>query len=204
MRGCATGCMPPCGRGEAGAAFGGGFRGAAFGGGIPRFGTGVVRGNGGNVVRGKPMSWSRGVLPVLFAVSGLAGCAEESGGMRDGVDRIEISTGTPFTRKIVFTIRADDRVDLRSWGGAAETLERSDRLEPGTFERISAILATEGPVAAAGLPQDGAICMDYGQDRIIADPAIGRFSEIETACPHQPLLDLIGRLLAEVEGGRIE
>ncbi|MCC5976293.1 MAG: hypothetical protein JJT81_19910 [Rubellimicrobium sp.] len=146
----------------------------------------------------------RGVLflPVFWLISA---CAPDFAGSAGAVPAgavpvIELSQGTPFSGMVVISYRADEVWTMRRFGGGLnEATEARGVLAPGTFGRLAAILAAEGPAVLAGLPQDGAICMDYGEDRIRAMPQVGPISEISAVCPHQPLLDLKARLLAEAD-----
>jgi hypothetical protein len=117
-------------------------------------------------------------------------------------DVARISFGNPGSivgGGTVVTVTADDRVVVQPHGSARPNAELAPRHIPGSFGRVAAVLADEGPAVRAAIEMTAPACPDYGVDSVMAEPPVGGVGIISAGCPEErltALIDNLGRALA--------
>lgn len=142
------------------------------------------------------MAMSRGAL---LAGLLLAACVPVSGVDLPpaGTAVITISQGGPFNGGNELSVYQTDVARSVSYGPFdQDRRETVTELAPGTYDRLAAMLAVEGPRARAQRAEDGQSCVDYGADVIDAKPPVGGFSGISSGCPDPVVTALIQRAYA--------
>jgi hypothetical protein len=129
----------------------------------------------------------------LTIVLALAACVDAGGGSLavppEGTPHVEIYGGGGFAGWDVTRVYAGDVLVAEHAGPGGENLSRSVRQgEPGTYDRVRALVLREGPKVARRLPRQREDCMDYGADSVALVPAEGGFDRLSRTCPDQTLL----------------
>ena len=127
----------------------------------------------------------------------LSGCV---GGMRippEGTAFIEVYSGNgTFSGFAQKTVYSDDTVVVAFSGEGGRGQRRTvTQAPPGLYDKVVALVAAEGPSVRVTAPGDAHLCLDYGEDRVTAQPAIGGFSSISASCPEPAMTDFATRVL---------
>lgn len=142
----------------------------------------------------------RGLLAVV-AMAGalLAGCTPAPGGPDlppAGTASITISQGGPFNGGNSVTVYRTDVAHSVIYGpNGSDREERVTDLAPGTYDRLAAMLAKDGPDVLRRMKREPA-CPDYGSDAIRAEPPVGGFSAVVAGCPEDRVTALIQKAYA--------
>jgi hypothetical protein len=102
--------------------------------------------------------------------------------------------GTPFIQTysgnggfggfVQKTVYADDTIVIESSGeGGRDQRTAVVAGYPGVFVAVRDIVQAQGPVVRVDAPGQDHLCLDYGEDRVTAQPAVGRFTQISASCP---------------------
>ncbi len=127
----------------------------------------------------------------------LSGCVEALQVPPEGTPFIAVYSGNGvFSGFVEKTVYADDRVAIVSSEAGGKNQNRTiAQGRPGLFADVAALVAAEAPRVRIIAPGDDHLCLDYGQDRVTANPPIAGMATISASCPEPAMLAFTQRVL---------
>jgi hypothetical protein len=133
----------------------------------------------------------------VFSMMLLAGCMAIAQVPAEGTPFIEVYSGngafSGFLRKAVY---ADDTVVTQSSDAGGQNQKTTVvQGRPGLFSAVRALVAAEGPAVRVTATAAEQLCLDYGQDSVTAQPAVGAFNSVAASCPEPAMQAFYRRVL---------
>lgn len=121
----------------------------------------------------------------VFSMMLLAGCLAITQVPAEGTPFVEVYSGNgAFSGFVQKTVYADDTiVTASSEEGGRNQKTTVVQGRPGVFAAVSALVAAQGPGVRVTAKGEDNTCLDYGQDRVTAQPAVGGFASVSASCP---------------------
>lgn len=121
----------------------------------------------------------------MVAVVWLAGSVGRAQVPPDGMPFIQTSSGNGvfggFVQRSVYADHSFVTQSAQAGGRNPKTIFAQGR--PGLFLRLRDLVIAEGPGVRVTATGAANLCMDYGQDWVTAQPAVGEFTSVSASCP---------------------
>jgi hypothetical protein len=130
----------------------------------------------------------------------LCGCVAAGAVPPEGTPFVRVYTGNGgFSGYVERTVYADDTIVTSSAGpGGKDQKTKVEKGAVGVFLAVQKVVADEGPQVRV-TSTESAMCLDYGQDMVTANPPIAGFSSIAATCPEPAMEAFYRKVLAAMD-----
>ena len=113
-----------------------------------------------------------------------------------GAARIVVASGGSMFGSTAVTIFADGTVIADNATAGGRPQHSVSKGSSAVYDAAAAVIAREGAATKAAPRTDSEFCTDYGTDQVRAEPPIGGFDAVMTACPNDAVTALMDHILA--------